>query len=181
MEHFYQNIQGWFTFPKLYAAMVQQFGDATFVEVGTWLGRSAAYMATEIANSKKNIKFFCIDTWEGSEEHKKNDMIKDRDLYAEFLCNTKLVQNYIIPYRIMSHKAAQLFADDSLDFVFIDASHDYKNVMIDLNSWYPKVKKGGVFAGHDYPGWLGVKKAVDEFFYNKHQINSQEACWVINK
>lgn len=161
--------------------MVQQFNDATFVEVGAWLGRSAAYMATEIANSKKNIKFFCVDTWEGSQEQAARGLTKQRNLYAEFLTNIQPVQNFITPYKMMSHEAAQIFADESLDFVFIDASHDYDNVMIDLKSWYPKVKKGGVFAGHDYPSWNGVKRAVDEFFINLHQINTQEACWVINK
>jgi len=180
MEHFYQNIQGWFSYPKLYASMVQQFDDATFVEVGAWLGRSAAYMAVEIANSNKNIKFICVDTWQGSTEHK--NMVKDRDIYQEFLTNIEPVTNIITPYRMLSHEAAERFDDNSLDFVFIDASHDYINVMIDLKAWYPKVKKGGVFAGHDYnQSWPGVIKAVDEFFYEKHQINLQEACWFINK
>lgn len=180
MEHFYQNIQGWFTFPKLYASMVQQFDDATFVEVGTWLGRSAAYMATEIANSKKNIKFFCVDTWQGSAEHR--EVVKNRDIYQEFLTNIEPVINIVTPYRMLSHEAAERFDDNSLDFVFIDASHEYVNVMIDLKAWYPKVKKGGVFAGHDYiQGWPGVKKAVDEFFYDKHQINLQESCWFVLK
>lgn len=179
MEHFYQKIQGWFSFPKLYASMVQQFDDATFVEVGTWLGRSAAFMATEITNSKKNIKFFCVDTWQGSTEHK--NMVNGRDIYQEFLTNIEPVKNIITPYRMLSHEAAELFNDESLDFVFIDASHDYDNVMIDLKAWYPKVKKGGVFAGHDYPSWDGVRRAVDEFFMNSHQILTQEACWKINK
>jgi predicted O-methyltransferase YrrM len=180
MEHFYQQIQGWFSFPRLYASMVQQFDDATFVEVGTWLGRSAAYMATEIANSKKNIKFFCVDTWEGSEEHK--NMVKNRDIYQEFLNNTEPVKNIITPYRMLSHEAVERFEDNSLDFVFIDASHDYDNVMNDLKAWYPKVKQNGVFAGHDYiQSWPGVKKAVGEFFCDKHQINSQESCWLILK
>ena len=181
MEHFYQNIQGWFSFPKLYSTMVQTYDDAKFVEVGTWLGRSAAYMATEIANSAKNIKFFCVDTWEGSAEHKARGITEQRNLYVEFLTNIQPVQNFITPYRMMSHEAALLFADESLDFIFIDASHDYENVMIDLKSWYPKVKRGGAFAGHDYPAWSGVKKAVDEFFTDKHEIKMQEACWIINK
>ena len=132
MDHFFQDIQGWFTFPKLYYTMVQTYDDAKFVEVGTWLGRSAAYMATEIVNSNKNIKFFCVDTWEGSAEHKR--AIKERDLYYEFLNNIKPVQNNIIPYKMLSNKAADFFDDNSLDFVFIDASHDYDNVMIDLKT-----------------------------------------------
>jgi hypothetical protein len=137
-------------------------------------------MATEIANSNKNIKFFCVDTWQGSAEHKK--MTKDRDIYKEFLTNIEPVKSNIIPYKMFSHEAAELFANESLDFVFIDASHDYDNVMIDLKAWYPKIKQGGVFAGHDYTaGWTGVVSAVNNFFNEKHKVNSQEACWFINK
>ena len=81
--------------------------------------------------------------------------------------------------RDLSANAANLFQDGTLDFVYIDASHDYENVKIDLQTWYPKVKPGGVFAGHDYldgtihfndgegkyagAAHYGVKRAVDEF------------------
>lgn len=63
IEHFYQNIQGWFTFPNLYSSIVNHYpNDSHFVEIGVWKGKSAAYMAVEILNSQKSIKFDCIDT-----------------------------------------------------------------------------------------------------------------------
>jgi hypothetical protein len=34
---------------------------------------------------------------------------------------------------------------------------------LDMDTWYPKVAAGGVFAGHDYPLYKGVTKAVDTF------------------
>ena len=60
--------------------------------------------------------------------------------------------------------------DGTLDFVYLDAGHDYASVLEDLQAWAPKVRPGGMLAGHDY--WngsseavpiYGVKKAVDEF------------------
>lgn len=65
-----------------------------------------------------------------------------------------------------SKEAAKLFEKGSVDFVFIDANHNYEYVKEDIALWWPKVKKGGVLSGHDYgqPVWPGVKKAVDEFF-----------------
>ena len=61
--------------------------------------------------------------------------------------------------------------DGKLDFVFLDALHDESSVRRGLEVCYPRLRSGGIFAGHDYharfeaigdPGW-GVKKAVDAF------------------
>jgi hypothetical protein len=80
MEHFYKNIgEDWMDFQELYSEMVNYFPDNShFVEVGSWKGRSASYMAVEILNSKKRIKFDCVDTWLGSVEH--------TDPYSPFFC-----------------------------------------------------------------------------------------------
>lgn len=73
-------------------------------------------------------------------------------------------------WRMTSLEAAPKIADYSLDFVYVDARHDYPSVMEDLEAWYPKVRPGGIVAGHDYldglfaAGEFGVKSAVDEFF-----------------
>lgn len=51
------------------------------------------------------------------------------------------------------------------DFVYIDADHSYNGVLQDLTLWTPKVRDGGIIAGHDYGGEKtpGVKAAVDQF------------------
>lgn len=73
--------------------------------------------------------------------------------------------------------AAAKVPDGSLDFVYIDAKHDYRSVMADMTAWYPKVKKGGIFAGHDYKNscvrnnLVEVKRAVDNFFVHQNPIN----------
>lgn len=185
MQHFYQNIDGWFTFPELYTKAVDVSPDNShFVEIGSWLGKSAAYMAVEIFNSNKKIKFDCVDTWEGSIEHQTMSQVINHTLYDNFLENIKPVKEFINPIRLTSLNAANLYEDNSLDFVFLDASHDYDNVKADLLAWYPKVKIGGVFAGHDYPGFEGVKLAVDEFT-NNNNINLHtsgiEICWSLLK
>jgi hypothetical protein len=70
MEHFYNKIHGWFDFQNLYTKMVNDHADNShFVEVGAFYGKSAAYMAVEIANSGKKIQFDVVDTWRGSPEH----------------------------------------------------------------------------------------------------------------
>ena len=64
MKHFYENIEGWAAFRGLYRVAVADAPSdrqSLFVEVGSWLGRSAAYMAVEIINSGKPIDFSCVD------------------------------------------------------------------------------------------------------------------------
>lgn len=191
MEHFYKSIHGWFTFPELYSQISNHYPDGShFVEIGVWKGQSAAYMAVELINKNKQIKFDCVDTWNGSEEHLdatdavsfEPNLLKDKDwLYNHFLENITPVNHIITPIRKPSLEAATLYGDNSLDFIFIDASHDYENVLADIKAWYPKTKHTtGVISGHDYSWGPEVKKAVHDFFDPLDlSIQEQEGCWVV--
>jgi hypothetical protein len=73
-------------------------------------------------------------------------------------------------WRMTSSEASERLPNHSLDFVYIDARHDYESVLEDLELWLDKIRPGGLIAGHDYvdgrlpTGLYGVKSAVDEFF-----------------
>ena len=181
MEHFYENIQGWFRFSNLYSYMVQIAEPGShFVEVGAWRGRSAAFMAVEIANSNKDIIFDVVDTWKGSEEHQSDIVILQDILYSEFLTNMKSVEAYYNPLRMTSLEASKIYPDNSLSFVLLDASHDYDSVKEDIKAWLPKVKSGGILAGDDYhSAWLGVVKAVHELLPGF--ILDNETTWIYKK
>ena len=191
MEHFYQNIgEDWMDYQNLYSEMVNHFTDNShFVEIGSWKGRSTSYMAVEIFNSRKNIKFDCVDTWCGSVEHLDpnsfyfhQELITDKDwLYYQFLQNTRPVCDIITPIRMTSLDAVSLYENRSLDFIFIDASHEYEDVKKDIIGWYPKLKLGGIIAGHDYTSYDGVKQAVDEILINKNLIVRLENSYWIHK
>lgn len=153
MEHIYlqpQFEENWFTYSTFYTQIVNQFPSGSkFVEVGSWKGRSASYMCVEIANSGKTIDFYCVDHFLGSSEHH-NGMGNLTDLYGKFVENMTPVENYYSLLKMPSVDAAATFADASLDFVFIDASHECEDVKNDIVAWLPKVKSGGILAGHDY-------------------------------
>lgn len=182
MEHFYDSPhmgEEWFTYPTLYSVVVHKFSTGShFVEVGSWKGKSAAYMAVEIVNSGKNIKFDCVDTWEGSIEHTGMQEIVDGTLYETFISNISPVKEVINPIRMESIKAAALYEDASLDFVFIDADHTYEGVKQDIIAWLPKLKNGGILAGHDY-GWSSVSQAVNDVLgvYN-YADPWDNGCWI---
>jgi hypothetical protein len=82
-------------------------------------------------------------------------------------------------WRMTGDDGAERIPHHSLDFVYIDARHDYEAVMQDLRTWSEKIRPGGVIAGHDYVDGLlwdsdfGVKTAVQEFFASRRvRINA---------
>ena len=169
MEHIYEQPQfgeNWFGgVEPLYSKFVELMSNGSvFVEVGCWKGKSTSYMGVEIVNSGKNIKCYAVDTWRGSEEHRGDDLIINDTLYDLFLQNTASLSHVITPVRKPSVEAAKDFADGSVDIVYIDANHTYEEVKKDIEAWLPKVKKGGIISGHDYGGWEGVTRAVNEAF-----------------
>ena len=72
-------------------------------------------------------------------------------------------------WRTTSVEAARRVDDGALDFVYLDARHDFDSVTEDLTLWFPKLRWAGILAGHDYydgvfqEGIYGVKSAVELF------------------
>jgi len=187
MEHFYENIgEDWFTYGEIYSEMVNKFQNGShFVEIGSWRGRSAAYMAVEIINSGFDIKFDCVDTWEGSVEHKEHNLVKNSTLWDDFKKNIFPVKHVINPIKLKSTIASKNYADNSLDFVFIDAGHSYREVVEDILNWLPKVKINGFIGGHDYLSeenqfcCAGVNNAVNEIFGD--DVTARNHSWLHQK
>ena len=164
MDHFYKDVYGFCDYVGLYRKAVENFSSGShFVEVGSFLGKSAVFMAVEIINSGKRIKFDCIDHWKGSEEHYDNENIDTENLYEKFLENIQPVKGVINPVRAESVVASKLYKPNSLDFIFIDASHDERSVREDLTYWMPRLKENGMIAGDDIDN-EGVVNAVKWFF-----------------
>lgn len=167
------------------------FGDG--VEVGTLYG----HFASHIRANWKGQMLYCVDRWkfiEGyddsanmpqEEQDKIHDEAKERVEAA--VASVKLPACLV---RSDSVEAAKHFASLGFrfDFVYIDADHSYEGVKADLEAYWPLVKSGGIFAGHDFiadgfhrPGDpfvgyatkeecgpqyndFGVRKAVNEWF-----------------
>ncbi len=178
MNHYYQSVTGAFTFPNLYRKVCTIFDNAEFVEVGVCYGQSSVFMGVEIINQKKNIKLNLVDSWDENFE---------KGMYDSFMNTIQPIKqemgDKLNIIRDLSVNASKKFNDNSLDFIFIDACHDYECVKEDLHVWYPKLKKDGIIAGHDYyDGHVGVEQAVNEFFHEESdRLYNQEYCWVYFK
>lgn len=180
IPHYFNTVEGWFNPGDIafYKEVIDQFnGPAHFVEIGSYNGKSSSYMAVEIANSNKSIKFDCVDT---CPEHQAGGELEDPDvvndlMFDVFKQNMEPVKDYYTAKRMPSIEAAATYADNSLDFVFIDADHSYEAVRADIIAWWPKVKSGGIISGHDYHmGAPGVINASNELL---GYVRVTGSCW----
>lgn len=179
--HNYANIPGFFDYERLYDDIVENAADtAHFVEVGALLGRSTCYLAELIQFSQKRIRLDVVDTWVNlPPDPTFHAAVREAagDPYKMFLLNMERfgVAQFVRPIRLESTEAAQMYRDSSLDFVFLDADHSFQAVCRDIEEWAPKVKPGGVLAGHDY-GMPEVQRAVQERL-GEHNFYAP-ACWI---
>jgi hypothetical protein len=167
------EIDGWFNWRSGQEEAVRRFPDGSrFVEVGTYVGRSLCSLADVIGSSGKNINVFGIDTCRGSGP----EGLNEKDYHASAVeagdgtFAGALHKNVIdcgFADRIVliiagSLSASRLFADASLEWVHLDAQHDYASVKADIEAWLPKVKAGGWLSGDDYDEakWPDVVRAV---------------------
>jgi len=162
------NTDGWFSYPDFYQMVANQ-DYTTYVEVGVWKGHSISYLANQLKKTdKKDIKIYAVDLFEETYRYKDDENLRSQvpliyDIYNENLKNTG-TREMIIDIKGVSWEKADKFEDASIDFVFIDADHEYESVVKDINAWLPKIKKGGMISGDDYFNPCGVKQAVDEKF-----------------
>lgn len=125
-----------------------------------------------------NAKIVCVDTWLGAAEFNGPRTPSDKrylmpingypQIYYQFLSNVvnENLDDRIVPFPQTSTNAARFFEkhDVKADLIYVDASHEYVDVLADLNAWYPRLNEGGIMFGDDFCAyWSGVIRAVTEF------------------
>lgn len=137
-------------------------------EFGTFNGRTVLNMA---ANSPKDTVLYTIDlpvtpgprskeSLDPEEMLFVNNAARESRLYESTRWKKKIIQ-----YTEDSTQFDFKELAGSIDFVFIDASHRYENVLVDTRNALALLRsKGGIILWHDYGGWEGVTRAVDENF-----------------
>lgn len=119
-------------------------------QVGVEVGVERGAYSEVLCQQNPGVQLFCVDAWtayRGYRDHVRQSKL-DR-FYEE-------TRERLTPYpratlvRKFSVDAAQDFTDGSLDFVYLDANHNFESLTADLAAWSPKVRAGGCIAGHDY-------------------------------
>ncbi|WP_293126976.1 class I SAM-dependent methyltransferase [Microcoleus sp. bin38.metabat.b11b12b14.051] len=153
--------------------------DAVVVEIGSYKGRSTVAMAYACIGT--NIKIYCIDTWDG------NDIdFPDRnffDIWQQNLQKNGLYE-YVVPLEGYSHQVLsqwlELTKGNKIDFIFIDGSHQFLDVLKDFEQSFPLVKEDGWIAFHDvvaaWPGSERVWHNIAKHCLVNHEYSSTLAC-----
>lgn len=154
--------------------MIPQDYRNLMVEIGSYQGESTMMFAASFE------QVHAVDPWATSDPSRyKIPQISD----AEAIFNQRLrfIGN-ITKVMDTSPEAAGRFEDLSLDFVYIDGHHGFRQVISDIEAWTPKVRPGGFLGGHDYEmeGHPDVKKAVDSVFDGYKQVHTFcDSSWLV--
>lgn len=131
-------------------AMLEEMGLETGLEVGVQRGLNSRGILTSWPSCKV---YHLVDPWvqQGNYSDFANvDDSAQSQIYLEAVANLEAWSDKTTFHRMLSTEAAAKFDDGTLDFVYIDARHDYCAVVEDLAAYWPLIRPGGVLAGHDY-------------------------------
>lgn len=145
------------------------------LEVGTWCGSSVVVVGDII--KERGGSLYCVDWWRASkseegltEQAKGSDVF---DIFEQVLEQAELVDTVHI-MKMKSEDAAKVLANETFDMIFIDADHSYSAVLADIQAFYPKLKHGGIFCGHDCE--MKFQDARD--YHQAAMIATKEKGWL---
>jgi Methyltransferase domain len=189
--HTWQDIPGWFQWRDAQREAVAHFGDGSrFVEVGCFLGRSVCSLAELVVQAQRSIEVVGVDTCRGSGPEGREPVdahgpaVRDGDgTFAGTLHRNIVSCGFADVVRLLicdSVSAAALFSDESLQWVHIDASHDYDSVRADIAAWSSKVCSGGWMSGDDFDEgwWPGVVGAVNDSLPDARRWSTNQWRWL---
>lgn len=186
-------VDGWLNPPVvrlLYSICLKLPEEARIVEIGSWKGKSSVLLAL---SSPRKAKLYAIDPHIGSHEHK--EIYGKVDTYQEFLSNlneAEVIEKVECIRKFSRDAIAEV--PSAIDFLWIDGSHDYKDVKDDFRLYFEKLKDDSYVAWHDYK-WQGVKKftwellsdfdrglvrRVEDTHYFK-RVKPNKLFWLLNR
>lgn len=158
----------------------EEFGDLFnrlgLVGHGAEIGVQAGTFSSVLRRRWQGKRLHLIDRWRHADDYHDiaNVSQPEQDTLYRSVIERFSGDHSVTIYRLDSVEAASQFPDNFFDWIYLDADHSYKGCMADLRAWYPKLRAGGIFAGHDFldgvieAGEFGVKSAVEDFIRSLH-------------
>ena len=157
----------------------------TVFELGTYTGKSALTMLPHI--QRMSGKLYCVDWFKGNPgvTAEITTSYQNHNILEIFLNNIKEAGfgDYVTVIVGTSYDVGRIVAQESADFIFIDADHRYTNVKSDILEWYMKLKPGGLICGHDFDKHLQdcdyrrvLEKCEEDFIDGCHYGVTRAVC-----
>lgn len=138
---FILDLSRWHGLPGLFVELGYKVG----AEIGVADGKYSAHLCEHMPG----LHLYSIDAWQCYSGYRETvTQSRMEEMYTN--AKQRLASYDCDIYRAYSVNAAKHFDNGSLDFVFIDGNHDFVYVTNDIATWEPKVKPGGIVAGHDF-------------------------------
>jgi SAM-dependent methyltransferase len=172
-------------FDGVYDRAVREIpGPGIVVDVGAGMGASTGYLAHRVKESSKDLRVFAIDMFTTSGLSAIAERgTKHESVFHIFCDNMRRanVAEYVTPLIGDSCSSAGRFPNQSLDFVYFGANHEYEHVRRDILAWLPKLKPERPMAGKGYDAsHPGVVKAVREMF-GPASVESMGRSWFVSR
>jgi len=188
------KLWGWNGDRAIFPQLVSDLKPKQVIEVGSWMGLSSVNLASSLKRfGLTESSLICIDTWLGSQEHWQDPTLRPHlelengfpTFYKRFMSNVVKTEcsDVVLPLPMPSLIGASYLKANGVkaDLIYIDGSHDEKDVYADLTAYWELLNPGGAIFGDDWP-WDSVSNAVKAFCagtgapYHVHEIN-----WIIRK
>jgi hypothetical protein len=189
-QDFPEDAQSFFYDPDVFVDMVRFVKPELIIEVGTWKGHSANAMADACKRENLHTKIICVDTWLGSQEHYATEELKNElhiehgrpTIWDRFIGNTIRRMNHdcIYPLPLPASTASVVLSGMGVkaNLIYIDAGHEYDDVISDIRSYFPLLEPDGVMFGDDFHH-PPLAKAVRDFAVSaKLGIAGKGSKWV---
>jgi len=138
-------------------------------KIGAEVGSHTGTTTKSLLKHNYDLHLYAVDLWGpvpdevgGGTQYKGYDFKKNKRRFNEVIGP---FLDRITVLKGLSWEMANEVEDETLDFVFLDADHEYESVIKDIRAWTPKLKSNGTLCGHD-SNFEGVKKAIDELIPN---------------
>lgn len=166
-----QTVEGWLnnTEGKVLFQLARNCkGRGVIVEIGSWKGRSTILLGHG-SKAGSGAKIHAVDPHTGSPQHR--EAMGEVWTFNEFQRNIKAagMDDVVVPHVEFSEAAARTFSEP-IELIFIDGLHEYEDVKIDFEAWFPKVIEGGTMVFHDSTCWDGVRKVVSDGLFKSKRF-----------
>ena len=144
--------------PRILHAMIRSLQPEIVVEVGTYRGYAACYMAQALKENGKG-RLYCIDNWSLDDHESRYGPARQH--FQSNLEHCEVADRVTV----IEGDSDKVGWPDKVDFVYIDGNHNFDPVMMDLICWAPKVHENGLVMLHDYCAFThaGIMDAVNAY------------------